>query len=126
MSPLERIIQQIENALREQIDLIQSGEALPSLGLRRSARLPGLAAMQSALQRPILLLTDRADRVLTLAEELTLWAPEIPRLIFPEPTPLFYENAAWGDATRRDRLNALTILASYHIPGAPKPDTPPL
>jgi len=126
MLPLERIIQQIENALQEQVDLIRDGKTLPSLGLRRAARLPGVAALQSALQRPILLLTDRADRVLTLSDELTLWAPEITRLTFPEPTPLFYENAAWGDATRRDRLNALTVLASYHIPGAPKPVSPPL
>jgi hypothetical protein len=27
--------------------------------------------------------------------------------------PLFYEPAAWGIKTRRDRLQALTLLASY-------------
>lgn len=124
--PLKKIIYQIEDALQEQVDLIRAGKTLPSLGLRRAARLPVMAALQNALQRPILLLTDRADRVLTLADELNLWAPEISRQIFPEPTPLFYENAAWGETTRRDRLNVLTVLASYHIPGAPKPDSPPL
>ncbi len=124
--PLKKIIHQIEDALQEQVDLIRAGKTLPSLGLRRAARLPVMAALQYALQRPILLLTDRADRVLTLADELNLWAPEISRQIFPEPTPLFYENATWGETTRRDRLNVLTVLASYHIPGAPKPDSPPL
>src|SRR5690606_3732717 len=62
----------------------------------------------------------------TLADELALWAPHIPRLLFPEPTPLFYEEAAWGERTRRDRLNTLTVLAAYHIPGAPTLSPPPI
>ncbi len=102
---------------------LQQGRKLPALGLRRSARLPVLAALWRCLGKPILLVTDRLDRALTLAEELRLWSPETPRLLFPEPTPLFYENAAWGEATRRDRLAALTALAAYHIPGAPQAPT---
>ena len=47
-------------------------------------------------------------------------------MLFPEPTPLFYENAAWGANTRRDRLAVLTSLAAYHIPGATLPSQPPL
>ena len=35
-------------------------------------------------------------------------------------------HGAWGEASRRDRLVALTSLASYHIPGASKPEQPPL
>ena len=47
-------------------------------------------------------------------------------MIFPEPAPLFYENASWGETTRRERLNVLTTLAAYLIPGASAPQTPPL
>ena len=88
-----------------------------SLGLQRSARLPILASLYNELQRPFLLLTDRADHALTLLDELSLWLPSASLLLFPEPTPLFYENAPWGETTRRDRLKALTTLAAYNIPG---------
>jgi len=47
-------------------------------------------------------------------------------LYFPEPNPLFYEQAAWGTVTRRDRLQALTSLSIYHILGSEKPVTPPV
>lgn len=89
-----------------------------SLGLRRSARLPFLAAVHARTHQPILWLTDRPDQALAAYDELALWAPGTKRLIFPEPNPLFYENAAWGETTRRDRLTVLATLASYHIPGA--------
>jgi transcription-repair coupling factor (superfamily II helicase) len=39
---------------------------------------------------------------------------------------MFYEKAAWGEASRRDRLMALTALASYQMPGAQPPATPPI
>ncbi|RPJ41175.1 MAG: hypothetical protein EHM21_13555, partial [Chloroflexi bacterium] len=99
---------------------------LPGLALPRAARLPVLAGLSSDLNCPILLLTDRADRALTLLDELAFWAPSAPRQIFPEPNPLFYEQAAWGTLTRRDRLQALTLLASYHLPGLKKPEQPPM
>ena len=105
---------------------ISAGILLPGLSLQRSARLPVLAALQGDLKRPILLLTDRADRALTLLDELTFWDPNVPRQLFPEPNPLFYEQAAWGTMTRRDRLQALTLLASYHLPGVAKPAQPPV
>ena len=111
-------VEQIRLAVQELAEALQKDAKLPALGLRRSARLPFLAALHAALNRPLLLVTDRADRALNLAEELAMWAPAIPRLYFPEPTPLFYENAAWGEATRHDRLMALTALAAFHIPGA--------
>lgn len=96
------------------------------LGLRRSARLPVLASLWRCLHRPVLLITDRLDRAVMLIEELGMWLPETQRLLFPEPTPLFYENAAWGEATRRDRLAALTILAERHIPGNHPSENPPI
>jgi len=105
---------------------IRSHKVLPGLALPRAARLPLLAALQADLQVPILLLTTRADHMLTLADELKFWAPGANRIVFPEPNPLFYEPAAWGTSTRRDRLQALTALAAYHLPGAQKPQVPPL
>jgi transcription-repair coupling factor (superfamily II helicase) len=100
--------------------------ALPSLGLRRAARLPVLAALHSHLQRPVLLLTDRTDRALTQIDELALLANEALRMFFPEPTPLFYENVPWGENTRRERLGVLTSLAAYHIPALTAPVSPPV
>jgi transcription-repair coupling factor (superfamily II helicase) len=123
---LRVILETIGASSQALVEAIQASQATAPLGLRRSARLPVLAALQQTLQRPALLITDRADHALTLMEELSLWAPEILRMPFPEPTPLFYEDAAWGESTRRDRLAALTALATYHIPGAPQPERPPL
>jgi len=108
------------------VNAIRAGEAPDSLHLRRAARLPVIVALHASLKRPLLLITSRADRALTFYEELALWAPGAPRLLFPEPNPLFYENAAWGERTRRDRLTTLTTLASYHIPGVATSDVPPI
>ncbi len=105
---------------------LKGSRSIPSLGLGRAARLPMLAALHQATRRPILLLTQRTDRALTLLDELGLWLPESATLYFPEPTSLFYENAPWGENTRRERLLALTTLASGAIPGAPKPGQPPI
>lgn len=89
---------------------------IPSLGLRRSARLPIVSVLHSELHRPILLITDKTDRALTLMDELGLIAPDLPRYFFPEPNPLFYEDAPWGETTKRERLSLLTILAAHHVP----------
>jgi transcription-repair coupling factor (superfamily II helicase) len=124
--PLESLLQRISDSAESLIQSLQTGESPPALRLRRAARLPVLAVLQQAVQRPVLLLSDRPTRVMAVEEEYALWAPQIPRLIFREPNPLFYEDASWGETTRRDRLNALTVLASYHIPGAQEPTTPPL
>jgi len=121
---LQTLIQAISAEIQPVTNALQAGEALAPLGLRRSARLPVTAALNRIWPGPLLLITDRADRALGMMEELAVWAPEIPRLLFPEPAPLFYEDAAWGENTRRERLAALTQLAAYHIPGAPQPAKP--
>jgi transcription-repair coupling factor (superfamily II helicase) len=113
---------------------VQEGQRLPGLGLPRAARLPLLAALHGdpstgsgqAWNRPLVLLTDRADHALALYDELGFWLPAAARYLFSEPNPLFYEDAAWGNTTRRERLQALTALASYHLPFAEKPATPPV
>ena len=105
---------------------IKGGNPIPGLGLRRSARLPVMAALSQQLRWPIVLVTDRANHALMLLEELKLWAAGESCMLFPEPTPLFYEDASWGEGTRRDRMLVLTTLAAYHIPGAVRPDLPPV
>ena len=98
----------------------------PHVGLSRAVRLPVVAALQASLGSPILLLTGRTDRALALVDELKLWAPEADTKLFPEPDPLFYERAPWGDSTRRDRIRVLASLSAGMIPGAPKPAKPPI
>src|SRR5574341_20885 len=115
---LEPVLSPLVESCGELVDALGKSEPLPALSLRRAARLPVLAALRRLVPGPFLLVTDRADHALTLFDELSLWAPEASRLLFPEPTTLFYEKAAWGPSTRRERLLALTALAGYHLPSA--------
>src|SRR5574339_1041069 len=101
------------------------GKQMPGLGLPRAARLPILATLHQDLNRPVLLITDRADHALSLFDELGFWVKSL-RYHFAEPNPLFYEQAAWGVTTRRERLQTLMALASYHLPFAQKPEVPPI
>jgi transcription-repair coupling factor (superfamily II helicase) len=105
---------------------IQAGKLEPALALPRAGRLPVLAALHADLKRPILLVTDRADHALSLYDELGFWVPQAARHLFAEPNPLFYEEAAWGVATRRERLQTLTALSYYHLPLVQKPEIPPV
>ena len=126
---MNKILEQIKS-LPDFQQLIQSLEDQNNqhqrLALMRSARLPVLAALYQEIHRPILLLTQKTDRALTLSDELNLWLPTAPQDFFPEPTSLFYENHPWGNNTRRERLLTLTRLTAAMIPGAPKPEPPSL
>ncbi len=104
---------------------LKAGKQMHGLGLPRAARLPVLATILEDVQQPILFITDRSDHALSLFDELGFWVKS-PRYHFAEPNPLFYEQAAWGVTTRRDRLQALTALSSYHLPFGQKPETPPV
>jgi transcription-repair coupling factor (superfamily II helicase) len=123
---LDLLIDNLGEASRDLAASIKSGEYfskssssnLPALGLSRAARLPITASLYKELGIPILLLVDRTDHALTIYEELALWLPDGLRILFPEPNPLFYEDEAWGETTRRDRIFALTTLARNYIPGA--------
>lgn len=95
------------------------------LGLPRASRLPILASLHSDVNQPLLLITDRADHALSMFDELGFWVKS-PRFLFAEPNPLFYEDAAWGVTTRRERLQTLTVLSTYHLPFTKKPETPPI
>ncbi|HJS18707.1 MAG TPA: transcription-repair coupling factor, partial [Anaerolineales bacterium] len=117
-----RSLTQYQGLLKQ---LQANGKPLPGLGLSRAARLPVLAALHQDLNRPILLVTDRADHSLALFDELGFWVKS-PRYHFAEPNPLFYEQAAWGVTTRRERLHTLTALSAYHLPFAQKPQVAPV
>jgi transcription-repair coupling factor (superfamily II helicase) len=122
------LIEQIRSltAFQSIVDGLHSGGIQPGLALPRAARLPVLAALRTELNLPVVLITDRADHALALHDECAFWTGEATRLIFSEPTPLFYEQAAWGTTTRRERLQALTALAVYSLPGLPRPAQPPI
>ncbi|HQN03902.1 MAG TPA: transcription-repair coupling factor [Anaerolineaceae bacterium] len=113
-------------AFKQLIADLEAPQALPGLGLMRSARLPVTAALAECLHTPILYIVGRTDQALTLWEEIAFWRPGGGRYYFPEPNPLFYEQASWGNNTRRERLQSITALAGYHIPGYPVQETPPV
>ena len=125
---MEFLLQQIRSlpAYQRLLAEVQTGKLHTGLALPRAARLPVLAALHADLGQPIVLVTDRADHALQLHDELAFWAPDVSRYIFSEPNPLFYENAAWGSATRRERLHTLTALSAFHLPFVEKPSTPPV
>src|SRR5512143_131809 len=126
---MEPLLQQLRDLAAYQDVLHVLRGAKPAdwigLGLPRAARLPFLAALYGDLGRPILLLTDRADHALTLFDELDFWL-RTPRHLFAEPTPLFYENAAWGTGTRRERLQTLAALAGNKPSKAQRPHAAPV
>jgi transcription-repair coupling factor (superfamily II helicase) len=111
---------------QEFLKYIRENIPTPGLGLPRAARLPVVGALQVDTDRPIVLLTDRADHALSLFDELGFWASDSNRYLFSEPNPLFYEDAAWGSSTRRERLQTLTALAHYHLPLGDKPASAPI
>jgi transcription-repair coupling factor (superfamily II helicase) len=109
---MRELLQSIQSldAFNQLATSLSASEQLASLGLMRSARLPMLAALHKRLDRPILLLSHRRDRALSHFDELDLWAQDAETLYFPEPSSLFYENEAWSETTRRERLNVLANL----------------
>ncbi len=123
---LEELIDKICAAAPDFLQAARDRLPIAPLGLRRSARLPVAAGLLQCLEKPIMIITDRMDRALVLQEELHLWAAQSEIFLFREPTPLFYENSAWGDATRQDRLTVLTILAKYLLPVSEPPSAPPV
>lgn len=116
-----RSLPQYQNLLTQ----LKAGKQIAGLGLPRAARLPVLAALLEDIAQPILFITDRSDHALALFDELGFWVKS-PRYHFAEPNPLFYEQAAWGVTTRRDRLQALTTLSTFHLPFTQKPAAPPI
>ena len=95
---------------------IDGGGFIPSsLRLPRSARPAVAASLALDLERVVLLLAARPDRLQGLAEEIPVWAPDLPLLSFPSPVPLFYETTPWGPRTIADRARILARLAARKV-----------
>ncbi len=101
----------------EFVNRINKGEFHSSLGLIRSVRLPIIAALKESLNCPIVVIVERMDQAIAFADELGFWTDPESVILFPEPSPTFYEKAAWGSLTRRDRLQTLGYLSNFHKPG---------
>ena len=102
---------------------------LRALQAPRALRIPLTAALHADLNRPILLLVARSDRLLTFKEELLYWDVQIPLHILPDPGPLYYEWTPWPGTVRRERAATLAALTQGMGPGAPAdaaPARPPL
>jgi transcription-repair coupling factor (superfamily II helicase) len=125
---MKYLLEQIRSlpAYQQLLRDLKSGGKPSGLGLPRAARLAVLSSINMDLGMPIVFVTERADHALRLNDELIFWAPEASRYIFSEPNPLFYENAAWGSTTRRERLQTLTALSAYHLPFLQKPSSAPI
>ena len=129
--PIHMNMQQLLEKLRQLspyqqlLSELTARKPIIGLGLPRASRLPILASLHSDVNQPLLLITDRADHALSMFDELGFWVKS-PRFLFAEPNPLFYEEAAWGVTTRRERLQTLTVLSTYHLPFTKKPETPPI
>ncbi len=90
---------------------IQSNAPLPSQAVLRSARPFVVAGLAIELNRPVLIVTARANQAYDVAEQLPVWLPHADITRFHEPTTIFYERAPWTDTVRRQRLQTLATLA---------------
>jgi transcription-repair coupling factor (superfamily II helicase) len=114
------------NSYQKYLAQLSSGEATRPLALLRSARPALLTALWEDTSAPVLVITDRIDRVATYLDEIGFWDSSCRRLMFAEPPTLFYEQMAWPVQTRRDRLQVLSAFAEYHLPGVDAPEKYPL
>lgn len=99
---------------------------LSPIQVPRSFRLPLIISLLPEINRPLVVLSDRADHAYRLFDEFGVWAPDSARYYFPEPNPNFYEDANWDLNTRQERMEVFTLMASYNIPFVPKPEKVPV
>ncbi|HEY71434.1 MAG TPA: transcription-repair coupling factor, partial [Anaerolineae bacterium] len=90
--------------------MLSGKDVPPFLDLPRAVRAALAVSLVRDLKRNSLLLVARNDRMLTLSEELLAWDPQLRLLLFPEPNPIFYEQAAWWPRTIHQRAATLAIL----------------
>ena len=95
-----------------------------SLSIPRSGRAALIAALADDLKRSFVVLVSRADRMLTLTEEIAAWCPDLEILAFPDPNPVFYEPSPWSDRTKRRRMTVLANLTKSLQPGYEQRDSP--
>ncbi len=83
------------------------------LGVITAAQPYLLAALYRHFQRPVLLLTARAERVNHWIDQLRIWTGSESILSFPEPDGLPYERVPWARETVSDRLTSLTAFLTW-------------
>lgn len=94
------------------------------LRLPRAVRPIMASALTRDLKCPVVYLLSRTDRLLTIAEELAAWDPELNILTFPDPNPLFYERAPWTPRTLRHRMiNLAALTADLQLYNTQDPST---
>jgi transcription-repair coupling factor (superfamily II helicase) len=86
---------------------------MQSLGLVSAARPYVLAAIYLELNKPVVLLTARAERVNHWIDQLRIWTGSSAIFAFPEPDALPYERVPWSRETISDRLASLTALLRW-------------
>jgi len=96
---------------------VQENFPTGSLSLPRAVRTPALATIAREAPGPLLYVLNRNDQLLTFKEEIQVWFPQLQILTFPEPNPVFYEQAMWGPRTRQERISTLSFLSSSRQPG---------
>jgi len=98
---------------------LQAHDPILDQNVIRSARPFVVAALANHVQRPMLILTARADRAYNMSEQIPVWLPDRTIYRFAEPSTPFYERAPWSDDVKRTRLEVLGLFAQ------PNPDAPP-
>ncbi|UCF60747.1 MAG: transcription-repair coupling factor [Anaerolineaceae bacterium] len=119
LSPLLTYIHELAEYKRL-CQLLNEDESIPhQVRIPRSVRPPLAVALARDLQRPVVLIVPRADRMIALTEEIPAWDPDLTLLTFPDPNPLFYERGAWSHRTIRRRVTALASLTADRLLGGP-------
>lgn len=96
----------IFSRIRIETNTVQSMETL------EAARPFVIASIQQKLDRPILLVTSRADRAKQLVLELQAWSADPEQVYyFSEPDPLLYERIPWSQETVASRLASLAAFS---------------
>src|SRR3954469_3127341 len=107
---------ELHNRLPPFRQLLESGSETP-LALLQSARPYVAAGISQARPNGMILLTARGEMVQQIITQLELWLPSSeeggPLLLpFAEADALPYERIGWSNATRQQRLTALSVLQS--------------
>ncbi len=117
ISGLIELLCQVD-AYQELVEALgRDAQGVAPLGLPRFARPVVVAGLYTDLRRPVLVVVPRADQAQKLVQELSSWLNDPRRVTrFPEPTPLPYERAPWGNSSRDGRL---ATMAGFRVADAP-------
>jgi transcription-repair coupling factor (superfamily II helicase) len=118
---LSGLLPLIEEALDgERVSRLLAPSEPLTVGLPDGAKAALVALLARRAERPLVLVTARANRAASLVEELAAWLGDDERVhLFPRRDALPYERIAPDAEAVRDRLRVLALLAQQH-------DEPPI